>query len=118
MPLTPRATRSCTPLICLSLSSLAETVATSQPSSWARADAAQHGDVERVVVLRERHADRGLALATRGRDQRQRGRKHERRGERGGAKPEHADTPLHCRERNLSAAAAAMITAPTATRCQ
>ncbi len=45
----------------------------------ARADAAQHGDVERIVILRERDADGNLLLRVRGRRQRQRGH-HERRG--------------------------------------
>src|SRR5262249_3702772 len=115
-------------------SASAHPVATPQPILCARANAAQHGDVERVVVLRERDADGGLLLAGRGYRQRERGRKHQGGGKRGHAKPEHVKTPpyqgsvigrrrnrsdhwLLC-ERSLSAAAAAMITAPTATRCQ
>src|SRR5262249_5174519 len=100
----------------------------------ARANAAQHGDVERVVVLRERDADGGLLLAGRGYRQRERGRKHQGGGKRGHAKPEHVKTPpyqgsvigrrrnrsdhwLLC-ERSLSAAAAARTRPPPATRCK
>ena len=83
-----------------------------------RADAAQHGDVERIVVLRERDAD-GDFLLRRG------GRRQPARPAAAAPRPRAHDeasawqtSRVHDRERSRSAAAAAMITAPIATRCQ
>src|SRR5215831_15022478 len=95
MPLTPLATRSWTPLICFSLSSLEETVATSKPSSPARADALEHANIKRIVVLRQRYSDRDLVLgADRSGSQQQRCRKQRRSDQRQCAEFQHRKISL------------------------
>ena len=58
----------------------------------ARADAAQHGDVEGIVILRERYADGDLLLRAGGERQREQCCECGKRGERDKTEPGHANT--------------------------